>query len=717
MLKKPRFIDLFAGIGGFRLGFEQVGYQCVFSSEINSECQIVYQKNFNEQPFDDVTQINPKKLPNFEILLAGFPCQPFSISGQKNGFYDTRGTLFFDICRIIEEKQPPVVVLENVKHLIHIEKGNTFKVIIQTLEELGYKVSYKVLNANDFGVPQNRERIIIVGTKSNNTFDFEKIPKQPRVQLQDFLDNENTQFEYLEPHEYTILDNYTVQKTGLIFIGYRNKQIWKKGIRPNTEHLSRVHRQPNRIYSVEGPHPTIPSQEVSGRFFIYLPNENKVRKLTINECYRIMGFPENFIKSEKVGERYKQIGNSVCVPMIAEIAKQIKEQDIMTIEHNSKENFRNFCLTAKEYNNINQLTELQTLINTALGSNTVEHYSKTIIENVFKQKGVFTVLTTLLFYKIENPSQDIRYHQTELSTDNIQGFSGRSFDTKNITPILKELELPSMAESGWLTRSLEQPYIYDLDYQGKISNKVVKTAFLSLIYAVEEMNIDPKSILLFIIHGVYQKSLENQIQITKLANPDLLTISNMVDILTEQFNYNYEVSGGAKLPMLAFHAIYQILLEEMAKYQGCYLMDIGSYTASDKTSRTAGDLEIFYQDTNKLKEAVEIKLGVTVDLNMLLRAKGKIIAFNPERYYILSTSEIKTSDISEIERNIEDIRKNHGCQIIINGVIDTLKYYFRLIANLEKFIEIYSHLIEKDSELKKVHKLYWNDKVIALNEI
>ena len=327
MIGKPKFIDLFAGIGGFRLGFEKAGYECVFSNEIDKNCQTVYESNFSEKPFDDVTQINTNKLPDFDVLVAGFPCQPFSISGKKQGFKDTRGTLFFDICRIINAKNPKVVVLENVKNLIYHDNGNTFKTIIQTLEDMEYSVSYKLLNSKDFGVPQNRERIIIVGIKGQTTFDFDKLPKFEEVKLKNFLDKSGN-FEYLDPSEYTILENYTTQKTGLVFIGYRNKNIWKTGIRPNTEHLSRVYRQPNRIYSIEGVHPTIPSQETAGRFFIYLPDEDKVRKLTLNECYRIMGFPDDFKRSNKIVHQYRQIGNSVCVPMVEQIALTIKNQDI-----------------------------------------------------------------------------------------------------------------------------------------------------------------------------------------------------------------------------------------------------------------------------------------------------------------------------------------------------------------------------------------------------
>ena len=327
-----KFIDLFSGIGGFRQGFEKIGCECVFSCEINSKCREVYTVNFGEVPFADISNINPADLADFDILVAGFPCQPFSICGKKLGFEDTRGTLFFEICKIIKIKQPKVIVLENVKHLIHHDKGNTLKVIIASLEDLGYSVNYKILNAKDFGIPQHRERIFIIATQ-DKPFNFSRLKTQLTPKLWEFLD-ETGDFEILDKSEYTLIESPRKQDSGLVFVGYRNKGTWKTGVRPNTEHLSRVHRQPNRIYSVDGVHPTIPSQETSGRFFIYIPEQDMVRKLTLKECYRLMGFPEDFKSYPSPGESYKQIGNSVCVPVVEAIAQEILSQNLLSNEPN-----------------------------------------------------------------------------------------------------------------------------------------------------------------------------------------------------------------------------------------------------------------------------------------------------------------------------------------------------------------------------------------------
>lgn len=323
----PNFIDLFCGVGGIRMGMDsQPGFHCVFSSDINEECQRTYFANYGELPAGDIMQVDENTdIPEHDILCAGFPCQPFSICGLQHGFEDTRGTLFFEICRIIRARHPRVVFLENVKHLVHHDHGRTLNVILSTLEDMGYVVSWRVLNAVDFGVPQNRERIIIIASQ-NQRFDFDRIQTTTRRNLIDFLD-EKGDFDYLDRNDYTLLEHPVRQKaSGLIFAGYRNRRMRVAGVRPGTEHLSRVHKQPNRIYSVFGTHPTLPSQETSGRFFVLLQDNESVRKLTLNECWRIMGFPEDFQKPSAAGEQYKQLGNSVCVPMISAVAEEIKNQ-------------------------------------------------------------------------------------------------------------------------------------------------------------------------------------------------------------------------------------------------------------------------------------------------------------------------------------------------------------------------------------------------------
>ncbi|MBZ0241733.1 MAG: DNA (cytosine-5-)-methyltransferase, partial [Bacteroidales bacterium] len=189
-----RFIDLFSGIGGFRIAFEEaceevdIKAKCVFSSDIDKFCQDSYEANFGERPHGDITKIDEKDIPDHDILFAGFPCQPFSIIGQMKGLADIRGTLFFDIARIIKEKQPKAFILENVKQLVGHDKGQTLKVILKTLKDLDYHVQYSVLNALDYGLPQKRERIVIVGHKEAIMFTFPD-PIRPYKPLSDILED------------------------------------------------------------------------------------------------------------------------------------------------------------------------------------------------------------------------------------------------------------------------------------------------------------------------------------------------------------------------------------------------------------------------------------------------------------------------------------------------------------------------------------------------
>ena len=210
--------------------------------------------------------------------------------------------------------------------MIHHDGGNTLKTIIKSLEGLGYHTKWQLLNANSFGVAQNRERVIILGTK-NKSFDFLNIKQHASLStLNDILDT-NADFEYLDPSEYTLLESPKMQALGLIFAGFRSKAIRKAGVREGTLHLFRVHKQPNRIYSAKGLHPTLPSQESSGRFFILL-DDGRVRKLTINECFKLIGYPASYKRPSSLAKQYRQIGNSVCVPMIKAIAEQVLNEHL-----------------------------------------------------------------------------------------------------------------------------------------------------------------------------------------------------------------------------------------------------------------------------------------------------------------------------------------------------------------------------------------------------
>lgn len=324
MKHKITFIDLFAGIGGFRLALESLGAECVFTCDNDSKVQETYKNNFGEEEiFGDISLLKPKSVPNHDILCAGFPCQPFSRSGKMLGFKDTRGTLFFEILRIAKAKKPKVILLENVANLAQHDKGRTYKIIKYNLEQLGYVVSEQVLNAKNFGLAQNRERFIIVASHKKFNFNKIKFSKQ-KVNLKDLISS--TGRKILDPKEYTILPPHLwkTQASGLIFCGYRNKALRTTGVRENTEHLSRVHKQPNRIYHIDGTHPTLSAQETSGRYFVY--DGSKVFQLGVNDCYELQGFPKNFKKHLQTSQQYKQIGNAVPVNIIKAVGEQIIEQ-------------------------------------------------------------------------------------------------------------------------------------------------------------------------------------------------------------------------------------------------------------------------------------------------------------------------------------------------------------------------------------------------------
>lgn len=696
------FIDLFAGIGGFRLGMEKAGFSCVFSAEIDPHACEMYKENYKVDPKCDITTLEANSLPDFDVLCAGFPCQAFSISGKQKGFYDeTRGTLFFDICRILDEKKPSAFILENVKNLTTHDKGRTFAVMTNALSKLGYSVQYKVLNARNFGVPQNRERIVLVGNRQGKTFNFGNLVEHPILSMLPFLDKKDiSNFEYLDKSEYTILDSKYVKRqanSGLIFIGYRNKKTRSVGTRPNTEYLSRVHKQPNRIYSVNGVHPTLPSQESSGRFYIY--DGSTVRKLTLNECFRFMGFPEEFRKVGTKSQLYNRIGNSICVNMVESVANELRvmlESDEVNMQNNPDLKLESL------YHQAEILDDTETFNFNDVQLANIE----TVVQKESTNKGVYTALITSLLYKIMNPTQDVRYHKVDMDG----GYSGRSFDTKFVTPFLKKKQfLGAMKESGWLTRSIEQDHPFTLDFPGKITPVIIKKAFLSILDDVQTKKISAENYLVLIFHKSIKYKLSNTVIINNpITRETSLNIEQIVDLLSKHFSYKYSTRSSSILPVIAFYSIYECLMEEMSRYSDKILDPLSSHYSSDRSSGNAGDIVI--RDTNKnLYEVIEVKYGIAITDIIISDAVKKITPNkNLQRYYILSTVEPSITDRQNFTKYSNNLKNSHGCELIINGLIKTLNYYLRLINNTDKFVNNYVKNLSKHPEIQNEQKIVFN---------
>ena len=301
MIKKFKFIDLFAGVGGIRIPFEELGGDCVFSSEWDKFSQQTYEANFGEIPHGDITEIDAKDIPKHDLLVGGFPCQAFSQAGLKKGFKDTRGTMFFEIARILDHHKPKAILLENVKGLRGHDKGNTFKTIISILNELGYQtLESTVLNAKHFGLPQNRERIFIVGYKKHVNFQF---PQPPMIdtRLGDILDKK-------------IQDKYTI-----------SDRLWEGAQRRKEKYKEKGYGFGYSLFNKESKY----TSTISARYYkdgaeIWIDQGKKnPRKLTPNEARKLQGFPEGFIIPVSDGQAYKQFGNAVPVPVIRAIAKRM----------------------------------------------------------------------------------------------------------------------------------------------------------------------------------------------------------------------------------------------------------------------------------------------------------------------------------------------------------------------------------------------------------
>ena len=302
-----KFIDLFAGIGGLRLGFEKAGGECVFSSEIDKYAKITYELNFREKPAGDIRQIKSKDIPKHDILLAGFPCQPFSVAGERKGLKDIRGNLFYEIIRILEDCKPKAFLLENVKGLTSLNKGKTFELILKELEGSGYKVYSKVLNTMDYGnIPQTRERVYIVGFLNDYKFYFpEKIPLKKTVQDIILRGKQDKKYYYDRFDIFKVLQQDITKKDTV----YQ----WRR---------SYVRENKTKVC------PTLMAHMGTGGHNVPLIKDDYgIRKLTPIECARFQGFPDNFKLPNNISDchLYKQLGNSISVPVVKRIAKKMIE--------------------------------------------------------------------------------------------------------------------------------------------------------------------------------------------------------------------------------------------------------------------------------------------------------------------------------------------------------------------------------------------------------
>lgn len=295
------FIDLFAGVGGIRRPFDEAGATCVFTSEMDKYAQQTYEANYGDKPHGDITKIDAADIPSFDILLAGFPCQPFSHAGLKKGFDDTRGTLFFDICRIVKHHRPKILFLENVKGFKGHDGGHTFKVVQNTLSDLGYTVFADILNAKDFGVPQNRERIYIIAFSEPVDFFF-PLPLKNQTKLGDILEKGRLDAKY------TLSD-----------------ALWAGHQRRKAEHIRKGNGFGYSLFDKDSPY----TSTISARYYkdgseILVKQTGKnPRKLTPREAARLQGFPDTFIIPVSDTQAYKQFGNSVAVPVIRALVNEI----------------------------------------------------------------------------------------------------------------------------------------------------------------------------------------------------------------------------------------------------------------------------------------------------------------------------------------------------------------------------------------------------------
>ena len=331
-----------------------------------------------------------------------------------------------------------------------------------------------------------------------------------------------------------------------------------------------------------------------------------------------------------------------------------------------------------------------------------------ITNNVEYVLGINNVLVTSFVEKIVHPSQDIRLHQAKMDG----GYSGRTLDTKYIAPFLKAKRLRSMVESGWLTRSLEQGYPYDLEYRGAIKNKQIKQAFLELLDFIQTKDGNAESCLNYYFQKLILFREKEKIKINPLKDGQKISILQICHLLEEHFA-RCNTYGKAKLPVIAVYSIYECLIAELKRFDGKILVPLGHHTSADFRSKAIGDIQV-NDENGEPFEGVEIKYKKPITHQLVNDAYEKLKQYPVNRYYILSTEDISDEEMPEIQNSINVIAEEHGCQMIANGLMNSIKYYLRLIANPDIFIEKYTQNVVVDTELKIEHKEIWKQ---LLNEL
>ncbi len=331
----------------------------------------------------------------------------------------------------------------------------------------------------------------------------------------------------------------------------------------------------------------------------------------------------------------------------------------------------------------------------------IKTFIDSIVENSEKSKGVLAVVITSLLKKILTPEQDIRIHQHSMDG----GYSGRGLDTKVVTPFLKAQNFPAMSESGWLTRSLEQAMPYTFEYSGSIRPNSIKNSFLKIINLIQTEDVDPAQSLRYVLKKLI--IMRDRNLNLNLFKPSGKTISEINNYLEKHFSIAER--GASRLPTLALYAVYQQMLNEVSKFKNCILLDLQPHNSPDRRAGYIGDIQVNTVDGVPF-EAVEVKHGIEIDLDTLKESYLKFQTEPVKTYYLLSTCE-NIRDIERITTEIISIRKTHGCQVIINGVLCSLRYYLRLLKDTDVFLRNYVSLVECDSALSFNIRFNWNEVV------